>query len=46
MNGLAEDEHDELTLLIKYFDKCWLRRTSMWNVFDVSDRTNNSSEGM
>ena len=46
VNGLAEYERDELSALIKYFDNYWLRRTSMWNVFDVSDRTNNFSEGM
>ena len=46
VNGLAEYERDELSPLIKYFDNYWLRRTSNWNVFDISDRTNNFSEGM
>jgi hypothetical protein len=32
--------------LFKYFTDYWLQRTSMWNVFDIPDRTNNFSEGM
>jgi hypothetical protein len=45
-NDLSESERDELAPLFKYFTDYWLQRTSMWNVFDIPDRTNNFSEGM
>ena len=48
-DGLGEDltdnEQDELSELLKYFDTYWMRQVSFWNVFNISDRTNNFSEG-
>ncbi len=45
-SDLSEDERAELDPLFKYFTDYWLQRVSMWNVFDIPDRTNNFSEGM
>jgi hypothetical protein len=45
-NDLSESEHHELAPSFKYFSSYWLRRSSIWNVFDIADRTNNFSEGM
>ncbi len=45
-NDLDHSERDDLAPLFTYFTNYWLSRTSMWNVFDVPDRTNNFSEGM
>jgi hypothetical protein len=42
---LTEDERDELSCIFTYFERQWLRETSMWNVFDIRDKTNNFSEG-
>ncbi|CAF1542669.1 unnamed protein product, partial [Adineta steineri] len=43
-NDLDEDERDELAPLFNYFSSFWLQRPSMWNVFDIPNRTNNFSE--
>ncbi|CAF0881500.1 unnamed protein product [Adineta ricciae] len=42
---LREAEHPALLDFLKYFTDQWMHNTSMWNVFGVSDRTNNYSEG-
>ena len=42
---LTDSERGQLKGLIKYFDDYWMRQISFWNVFDISDRTNNFSEG-
>lgn len=43
---LNPDERDELTCLFNYFNSQWMKQISMWNAFDLSDRTNNFSKGM
>ncbi|CAF1300987.1 unnamed protein product [Rotaria sordida] len=43
---LNPEERDELLGLFKYFNSQWMKQIPMWNVFDISDRTNNYSEGM
>ncbi|CAF4915795.1 unnamed protein product, partial [Rotaria sp. Silwood2] len=43
-DDLSQSELDELAPLFKYFTKYCLQRTSMWNVFDIPDKTNNFSE--
>jgi len=43
---LDDSERDELSRLFKYFKNQWMRQISMWNVFDIPDKTNNFSEGM
>lgn len=43
---LNEDECEDINPLFVYFTDYWLPRISMWNVFDIADRTNNYSEGM
>ncbi|UJR29568.1 hypothetical protein I4U23_010785 [Adineta vaga] len=43
-NGSSEYERDQLTPLFTHFKNYRLQPTSMWNVFDIPDRTNNSSE--
>lgn len=42
---LSEDERGELSCIFTYFERQWLGGISMWNVFDIRDRTNNFSEG-
>ena len=42
---LDDVERLELFNLFKYFSDYWMRHVSTWNVYDVSDRTNNYSEG-
>lgn len=39
-------EHDELGGVFRYFNDYWMSRIKLWNVFKISDRTNNFSEGM
>ena len=43
---LNDSERDELSPLLKYFSHYWMRQISIWNVFDIPDKTNNYSEGM
>jgi len=43
---LDEDERDQLDVLFKYFQAQWMRQITLWNVFNISERTNNFSEGM
>ncbi|CAF2853534.1 unnamed protein product, partial [Rotaria sp. Silwood2] len=45
-DDLSQSELDELAPLFKYFTNYWLQPTSMWNVFDIPDKTNNFSEDM
>jgi len=40
---LNPEERDQLLGLFKYFNGQWMKQIPMWN---VSDRTNNYSEGM
>lgn len=42
---LDENESDQLDCVFKYFQSQWMRHTSLWNVFHLSERTNNFSEG-
>ena len=41
---LKPEEHDELKCLFNYFNSQWMKQISTWNIFDLSDRTNNFSE--
>ncbi|CAF3133772.1 unnamed protein product [Rotaria sp. Silwood2] len=43
---LGEDERSQLDGLFKYFQAQWMRQITIWNVFNISERTNNFSEGM
>ena len=43
---LNENERDELGSLFKYFEGQWMRQITMWDVFEIPERTNNFSEGM
>jgi hypothetical protein len=43
---LTESDRLDLSNLFKYFDNQWMRNLAIWNVFNVSDRTNNYSEGI
>ena len=43
---LSDSEQDELAGLFKYFNDYWMPRISMWNVFNIPEKTNNFSEGM
>ena len=43
---LTDAEHPALPAFLTYFNGQWMQKTSMWNVFGISDRTNNYSEGM
>ena len=43
---LTDTEHPALLHFLTYFTNQWMHRTSTWNVFGISDRTNNHSEGM
>lgn len=42
---LSEDERGELKCMFTYFERQWLREISIWNVFDIRNKTNNFSEG-
>jgi hypothetical protein len=42
---LNDSERDELSPLFKYFRDYWIQQISVWNVFDIPDKTNNYSEG-
>ncbi|CAF4309143.1 unnamed protein product [Rotaria magnacalcarata] len=42
---ISDSERDELAGLFKYFNDYWMRRISVWNVFDVLEKTNNFSKG-
>ena len=42
---LNQEEYNQLLGLFEYFKNQWMRQIPMWNVFDISDRTNNFSEG-
>lgn len=42
---VRDADNPELLDLFDYFNDQWMRGTSVWNVFEVSDRTNNYSEG-
>ncbi|CAF4268581.1 unnamed protein product, partial [Rotaria sp. Silwood2] len=41
---LGEDERSQLDGLFKYFQAQWMRQITIWNVFNISERTNNFSE--
>ncbi|CAF2106220.1 unnamed protein product [Rotaria magnacalcarata] len=43
---LDENEYNQLDDLFEYFKSQWMRHTTIWNVFNISERTNNFSEGM
>ena len=43
---LTDTEHPALHDFPTYFTDQWMHKTSTWNVFGISDRTNNYSEGM
>jgi hypothetical protein len=43
---LSDSESNELVDLFKYFNDYWMRKISIWNVFDIPEKTNNLSEGM
>lgn len=43
---MDSDERDELKCLIDYFKCQWMKQVWLWNVYELSDRTNNYSEGM
>jgi hypothetical protein len=43
---LTDTEHPALLDFLTYFTDQWMHKTSTWNVFGISDRTNNHSEGM
>lgn len=42
---LSDDEREEIDGLLKYFNTYWMRQIPSWNVFNLTDRTNNYSEG-
>lgn len=44
--NLTDSERTELSGLFQYFHDFWMRQISLWNVYKISDRTNNYSEGM
>ena len=44
VEGLSDNERNEIDGLLKYFDTYWMRQIPSWNVFDLKDRTNNYSE--
>ena len=43
---LNPEERDQLADLFKYFNGQWMKKIPIWNVYDISERTNNFSEGM
>lgn len=43
---LTDTEYPALLDFLTYFTDQWMHKTSTWNVFGISDRTNNYSEGM
>ena len=43
---LNDTGHPALLDFLKYFTDQWMHNTSTWNVFGISDRTNNYSEGI
>jgi hypothetical protein len=43
---LSDFERDASRNLFKYFNDYWMHQIPMWNVFDISNRTNNFREGM
>lgn len=43
---LDVEERNQLGCLFKYFETQWMWRIKIWNVFDISKRTNNFSEGL
>ncbi|CAF3721007.1 unnamed protein product [Rotaria sordida] len=42
---LNDDEREEISGLLQYFKNHWMRQVSIWNVYEIPDRTNNYSEG-
>ncbi|CAF4668798.1 unnamed protein product [Rotaria sp. Silwood2] len=42
---LDDSERDELSAIFKYFADYWMCPMPMWNVYKISDRTNNFCEG-
>ena len=44
--ALNGNEHEALANLYKYFNDQWMRQISMWNVYEIPDKTNNYSEGI
>ncbi|CAF1216598.1 unnamed protein product [Rotaria sp. Silwood1] len=42
---LNDDEREEISSLLQYFKNHWMRQVSIWNVYEIPDRTNNYSEG-
>lgn len=43
---LCETEREQIADLVKYFNNQWMRQVHTWNVYEISDRTNNYSEGL
>lgn len=43
---LTESDCEDLSGLFNYFDRQWMGNLGAWNVFNVSDKTNNYSEGI
>jgi len=42
---LNDDEREEISGLLHYFNDHWMRQVSTWNVYEIPDRKNNYSEG-
>jgi len=42
---LNDDEREEISGLLQYFNNQWMRQVMTWNVYEIPDRTNNYSEG-
>ena len=42
---LNDDECEEISGLLQYFKNHWVRQVSIWNIYEILDRTNNDSEG-
>ncbi|CAF1069652.1 unnamed protein product [Adineta ricciae] len=42
---LNDDERNEILDLLLYFKNYWMRQISIWNVYEIPDRTNYYSEG-
>ena len=42
---LNDDEREEISGLLQYFKNHWVRQISIWNIYEILDRTNNDSEG-
>jgi hypothetical protein len=36
---VSDREREELAELLRYFNDHWMRKISMWNIFDISGRT-------